>query len=150
MYSCGPTVYRHAHVGNLRTYLLADLIRRNAEHRHHLAVLACQNITGVRPCQTPPAAGPPADEGATAGPAANGPASNGPGGEEDKVLAQARAEGRTALEVARFYEDAFRADCSALNRRPAEHSPRASDWIGLMIDMIAGLIEAGHAYPTPA
>lgn len=124
MYSCGPTVYRYAHVGNLRTYLLADLIRRNAEHRHHLTVLTCQNITDV---------GHLAEEGAG----------------EDKVLAQARAEGRTALELARFYEDAFRADCSALNLRPAEHSPRASEWIGLMIDMIAGLIEAGRAYPAP-
>ncbi len=126
MYSCGPTVYRYAHVGNLRSYLLADLIRRNAEHRHHLAVLTCQNITDV---------GHLADDGDSSG--------------EDKVLAQARAEGRTALELARFYEDAFRADCSALNLRPADHSPRASEWIDMMIDMIAGLIEAGHAYPAP-
>jgi cysteinyl-tRNA synthetase len=128
MYSCGPTVYRYAHVGNLRTYLLADLIRRNAEHRHHLAVLTCQNITDV-------------------GHLADGGASEDAG--EDKVLAQARAQGGTAPELARFYEDAFRADCSALNLRPAEHSPRASERTGLMIDMIAGLIEAGHAYPAP-
>src|SRR5258707_4419478 len=128
MYSCGPTVYRYAHAGNLRTYLLADLIRRNAEHRHHLTVLTCQNITDV---------GHLAEEGA------------GEESGEDKVLAQARAEGRTALELARVYEDAFRGDLSALNLRPAEHSPRASEWIGLMIDMIAGLIEAGHAYPAP-
>jgi cysteinyl-tRNA synthetase len=128
MYSCGPTVYRHAHVGNLRTFLLADLIRRNAEHRHRLSVLTCQNITDVGHL----AEGRGADESG-----------------EDKVLAQARAEGRSALELARFYEDAFRADCSALNLRPAEHSPRASEWITLMIDMIARLIEAGHAYPAP-
>jgi cysteinyl-tRNA synthetase len=128
MYSCGPTVYRHAHVGNLRTFLLADLIRRNAEHRHRLLVLTCQNITDVGHL----AEGRGADESG-----------------EDKVLAQARAEGRSALELARFYEDAFRADCSALNLRPAEHSPRASEWITLMIDMIARLIEAGHAYPAP-
>src|SRR5258708_6739745 len=147
MYSCGPTVYRYGHVGNLRSYLLADLIRRNAEHRHHLPVLTCQNITDV---------GHLADDSATNGPATNGPATNGPATNgpatdpdgEDKVLAQARAEGRTALELARFYEDAFRADCSALNLRPAEHLPRASEWVGLMIDMIAELIEAGHAYPT--
>ncbi|HEX4660276.1 MAG TPA: cysteine--tRNA ligase [Streptosporangiaceae bacterium] len=124
MYSCGPAAYRYAHVGNLRAYLLADLIRRNAEHRHHLAVLACQNVTDV---------GDLADEEARG----------------DQVLAEARAEGRTALELARVYEGAFRADCSALNLRPAEHSPRASEWTGLMIEMIAGLIEAGHAYPTP-
>ena len=106
MYTCGPTVYRSAHVGNLRSYLLADLIRRNAEHRHHLAVLACQNITDV-------------------GHLTGDDASDSSG--EDKVLAQARAEGRTPLELARFYEGAFRADCSALNLRPAEHSPRASE-----------------------
>ena len=128
MYSCGPTVYRYAHVGNLRTFLLADLIRRNAEHRHRLSVLTCQNITDV-------------------GHLADGRDTEESG--EDKVLAQARAEGRTALELARFYEDAFRADCSALNLRPAEHSPRASEWITLMINLIARLIEAGHAYPAP-
>ena len=46
VYSCGPTVYRPAHVGNLRSYLLADLIRRTAE-RHRLLVTSCQNITDV-------------------------------------------------------------------------------------------------------
>src|SRR6266581_4215151 len=46
MYTCGPTVYRAAHVGNLRSYLLSDLIRRNAE-RHQLTVVVCQNITDV-------------------------------------------------------------------------------------------------------
>jgi cysteinyl-tRNA synthetase len=128
MYSCGPTVYRFAHVGNLRTFLLADLIRRNAEHRHHLLVLTCQNITDV-------------------GHLADGRGTEESG--EDKILAQARAEGRPALELARFYEDTFRADCAALNFRPAEHSPRASEWITLMIGMIARLIETGHAYPAP-
>jgi cysteinyl-tRNA synthetase len=137
MYSCGPTVYRYAHVGNLRTYLLADLIRRNAEHRHHLTVLTCQNITDV---------GHLIDDAAAAEGAAPGATSR---DGEDKILAQARAEGRTALELARFYERAFVADCSALNLRPAEHSPRASEAIGLMTDMISRLIEAGHAYPAP-
>src|SRR5216683_8090815 len=91
MYACGPTVYRAAHVGNLRSYLLADLIRRTAE-RHRLTVVVCQNITDV---------GHLADDGETD-----------PAG-EDKILAQARAEGKTALEIARHYEDAFRADCDA-------------------------------------
>ena len=128
MYSCGPTVYRPAHVGNLRSYLLADLIRRNAEHRHHLVVLTCQNITDVGHLTDDDAADP-------AG--------------EDKILAQARAEGRAPLELARFYERAFLADCSALNLRPAEHLPRASEGIGLMTAMISRLIETGHAYPAP-
>jgi len=133
IYSCGPTVYRYAHVGNLRTYLLGDLIRRNAEHRHSVTVLTCQNITDV---------GHPIDDGA---------ANDGAAGQdgEDKILAQARAEGRPAAELSRFYEDAFRADCSALNLRPADQSPRASEWIGLMTELIARLIASGHAYPTP-
>jgi cysteinyl-tRNA synthetase len=126
MYACGPTVYRFAHVGNLRTFLLPDLIRRNAE-RHHLSVIVCQNITDV---------GHLADDG-EADPAG-----------EDKILAQARAEGRSALEVARFYEDAFRADSAALNIAPPDYAPRASDSIDLMIEMISTLIETGHAYPT--
>jgi cysteinyl-tRNA synthetase len=124
MYSCGPAACRRAHVGDLRAYLLADLIRRNAEHRHHLAALTCQNIVDV---------GQQAEDGDA----------------EDSVRAQARADGMTALEMARLHEDAFRADCSALNLRPAEHSPRASEWIAPVTGMIAGLIEAGHAYPAP-
>ncbi len=127
-YSCGPTVYRHAHVGNLRSYLLDDLIRRNAEYRHGLTVLSCQNITDV---------GHLADGGAS-----------GPDG-EDKVLAQARAEGVGPAELARFYEDAFRADCAALNLRPPESWPRASEFVGQMTGLIARLIETGHAYATP-
>ena len=124
MYTCGPTVYRHAHVGNLRSYLLSDLIRRTAELRG-LQVTVCQNITDV---------------GNLAGDSEIDPEG------EDKVLAQARAEGKSALEVARFYEQAFRSDLAALNVRPAEHSPRASESIPLMIEMIARLIESGNAY----
>jgi cysteinyl-tRNA synthetase len=148
MYSCGPTVYRPAHVGNLRSYLLADLIRRNAERRHHLTILTCQNITDVGHLTDDDTA---SDDTASDGAANDGAANDGAAGPagEDKILAQARAEGRAPLELARFYERAFLADCSALNLRPAEHSPRASEGIGLMIDMISRLIETGHAYPAP-
>ncbi|GIH91446.1 cysteine--tRNA ligase [Planobispora siamensis] len=127
MYTCGPTVYRHAHVGNLRSYLLSDLIRRIAE-RQRLRVTVCRNITDV---------GHLVDD-----------AEIDPTG-EDKVLAQARAEGRAWQEIARFYEEAFTADTAALNMRPPEHSPRASETIDLMVEMIAKLIEKGHAYATP-
>jgi cysteinyl-tRNA synthetase len=127
VYTCGPTVYRYAHVGNLRSYLLSDLIRRVAERRGR-RVTVCQNITDV---------GHLTDD---SDPDASG---------EDKVLTQARAEGRTALEIARHYEDAFRADLDALNIRPADYSPRASESIELMIDLIARLIDSGHAYPAP-
>ncbi|SEG98808.1 cysteinyl-tRNA synthetase [Nonomuraea solani] len=125
MYTCGPTVYRYAHVGNLRTYVLSDLIRRTLERRR-VRVVACQNITDVGHLVDDTA-----DEG------------------EDKILAQARAERRSPLEVARFYEDAFKSDTNALNVRPPEHTPRASETIDLMIELIAGLIEKGHAYAVP-
>ncbi|MFF5206793.1 cysteine--tRNA ligase [Streptosporangium sp. NPDC000396] len=127
MYTCGPTVYRYAHVGNLRSYLLSDLIRRVGERRG-IRVVVCRNITDV---------GHLVDD-----------AEIDPDG-EDKILAQARAEGRTWLEIARSYEEAFRADTATLNIRPPEHSPRATETIGLMIEMIAKLIEKRHAYATP-
>jgi cysteinyl-tRNA synthetase len=119
MYTCGPTVYRQAHVADLRTYLIADLIRRNAERRHHIGVLTCENVADV-------------------GHLADGAADEEP-----------REDGRTTQELGRFHEDAFRADCSALNLRPADQSPRASESIATIIDVIAALVEAGHAYPAP-
>jgi cysteinyl-tRNA synthetase len=124
MYTCGPTVYRFAHVGNMRSYLLSDLIRRNAE-RHGLSVIVCQNITDVGHLADDEQIDP---EG------------------EDKILAQARAEGKPALEIARFYEDAFLADCKALNIAPPDFAPRASESIELMTDLIGKLIDGGHAY----
>ncbi len=124
MYTCGPTVYRFAHVGNFRSYLFADLVRRVVE-RHGARAVVCQNITDV---------GHLVDD-----------AEIDPTG-EDKVLAQARAEGRSSLEIARFYEEAFRSDALALNLRPPEHTPRATETIDLMIELIAKLIEKGHAY----
>jgi cysteinyl-tRNA synthetase len=127
IYACGPTVYRFAHVGNLRTFVLPDLIRRNAE-RHGRPVITCQNITDVGHLTDDSAIDP---EG------------------EDKILAQARAEGKSALDVAQFYESAFWADCAALNIAPPDYAPRASESIDLMIDMIGKLIATGHAYPTP-
>jgi cysteinyl-tRNA synthetase len=120
MYSCGPAVDRRAHVGDLRTYLLDDLIRRNAERRHHLMVLSAQGI---------------ADAGYVTGGSARGEAGGAAGG--------------GPAELARNNEEAFRADCSALNLLPAEQSPLASESIALITDMIAGLIDSGHAYPTP-
>jgi cysteinyl-tRNA synthetase len=126
MYSCGPTVYRPAHVGNLRAYLLPDLIRRNAE-RHGLSVVVCQQVTDV---------GHLVDD-----------AESDPGG-EDKILAEAAASGASALEIARRHEEAFRADSDGLNLLPPDFAPRASESIELMIDMISSLIAAGHAYPV--
>jgi cysteinyl-tRNA synthetase len=123
MYACGPTVYRYAHLGNMRTFMLPDLIRRNAE-RHGLSVLVCQNITDVGHLAD--------DQGDQAG--------------EDKILAQAREEDKTGLAVARFYENAYRADSAALNILPPDYAPRASESIDLIIAMITQLIGTGHAY----
>jgi cysteinyl-tRNA synthetase len=65
---------------------------------------------------------------------------------EDKLLAQARAEDKSPFAIARFYEQAFHRDLAALNVRPADAYPRASEWIEAMIGLIARLIDKGHAY----
>jgi cysteinyl-tRNA synthetase len=128
VYACGPTVYRYAHVGNLRTFLLTDLVVRVAAEVHGLRPRVVQNITDVGHLQDDRDIDP---EGA------------------DKVLAAARAEGRSALDLARHYEDAFHADTAALGIRPADVYPRASESIELMIDLVARLIDGGHAYQGP-
>ncbi len=138
LYACGPTVYRYVHVGNLRAFLLPDLIRRVAE-RHGLRVTSVQNITDVGHLADDTDIGDGPDPGAGQGPT--------PG--EDKVLAQARAEGKSALEIARHYEEAFHGDLAALNIHPAGRHPRASECIGLMVDLIERLLDSGHAYRTP-
>ncbi len=124
VYACGPTVYRYAHVGNLRTFLLTDLLRRTVERRG-VRVKLVQNITDV---------GHLADDSAVD--------STG----EDKLLAQARLEDKSPFVIARFYEDAFHRDLALLNVRPADAYPRASEWIDSMVRLIAQLIEKEHAY----
>jgi len=120
MYCCGPTVYRDAHVGNLRTFMLADLISR-------VAVLGgvktklIQNITDVGHMS----------ENFTG---------------DDKILAQATIERKSPLEIARKYEEKFHHDLSLLNIGMADSYPRASECIDLMQSMIADLIEKGFAY----
>jgi cysteinyl-tRNA synthetase len=124
VYACGPTVYRYAHVGNLRTFLLTDLIRRTAELQG-LRVQLVQNITDVGHLQ---------DDSEID---ASG---------EDKLLAQARLENKDPFAVARFYEDAFHRDLSLLNVQPADAYPRASECIDLMLRLIEKLVEKGDAY----
>ena len=124
VYACGPTVYRDAHVGNLRTFLLSDLIRRTAETRG-LRVHLVMNITDV-------------------GHLADDTSLDATG--EDKLLAQARREDKSPFAIARFYEQGFHRDLALLNIRPAEAYPRASEWIESMIELISRLVDAGHAY----
>ena len=125
IYACGPTVYRSQHVGNLRTFLLGDLIVRAGEVLHSWRSTLVQNITDV---------GHLADDTGIelAG--------------EDKMLLAARQENRDPFEIARHYEQEFREDCLSLNIRPADVYPRASESIDLMIDLISRLIDKGHAY----
>ncbi|MSX13624.1 MAG: cysteine--tRNA ligase, partial [Actinobacteria bacterium] len=130
IYACGPTVYRDAHVGNMRTFLLTDLIRRTAEFSK-VQVRLVQNITDV---------GHMADDTGLGG------VDEGQADTEDRVLQQAAIEGRGALDVARQYEARFHQDLAALNIYPADAYPRASESIELMIELISKLLESNNAY----
>ena len=120
MYCCGPTVYRDAHVGNLRTFLLSDLIARIAM-LEGMKVHAVQNITDV---------GHMSEDFV----------------EHDKMLEQSKVEKVDPFEVARKYEDRFHVDLKRLNITPANQYPRASESIQLMQEMIQKLIDSGFAY----
>jgi len=120
MYCCGPTVYRDAHVGNLRTFLLSDLIARvvqlNGSHPYLI-----QNITDV---------------GHMSEDFVN----------DDKMLTQAKLEKIDPFEIARKYEAKFHQDLADLNIVPAAGYPRASESIDLMLTLIGKLIDADFAY----
>jgi cysteinyl-tRNA synthetase len=122
MYTCGPTVYRYAHIGNLRTFLLADLLRRALE-ADGIQVRQVQNITDV---------GHMVDERFDRG--------------EDRMLVSARLEDRSPAEIAAHYTEAFLADAAAFNLRPAAAYPRASEYVPQMQELVAKLLEGGHAY----
>ena len=124
MYTCGPTVYRHAHIGNLRAYLVADWLRRLLE-AHGYRVRQVKNITDVGHMR---------QEMLERG--------------EDKVIAAALAEGKTPAEIARFYTDAFMADEARLNIFPAHVFPRASETVPEMVEMTRALVEKGYAYES--
>src|SRR5258706_16050009 len=112
MYSCGPTVYRYIHIGNLRTFTMADWLRRTFEYRG-LEVLHIKNITDVGHMRQEMV-----DRG------------------EDKMLAQARKEGKTSLQIAQFYTEAFHRDEARLNILPAHIFSRATDHIPEMIAIV--------------
>jgi cysteinyl-tRNA synthetase len=123
IYACGPTVYRDQHVGNMRSYLLPDLIARVARRRK-LRVDLVVNITDVGHLVD--------DSVADTG--------------DDKLATQAAAEQRSIAEVAAHYEAAFHADLAALNITPARSYPKASESIPLMLDLTATLVAKGNAY----
>jgi cysteinyl-tRNA synthetase len=122
MYTCGPTVYRYAHIGNLRSFLLADLVRRALE-AGGVEVRQVQNITDV-------------------GHMTNEEFDRG----EDRMLVSARLEDKSPAEIAAYYTEAFLRDAAALNLRPAASYPRASDYVPQMLELVARLLERGHAY----
>ncbi|MGK2850524.1 MAG: cysteine--tRNA ligase [Candidatus Limnocylindrales bacterium] len=126
MYTCGPTVYRYAHVGNLRSYLRADVLRRVLLY-HGLDVLHVKNITDVGHLR---------DERFDRG--------------EDRMLVQAGLEDRSSAEIADAYEAAFHADEAAVNILPAHVFPRATEHIPEMLALAEALQDAGHAYASPA
>src|SRR3972149_6627177 len=122
VYTCGPTVYRFVHIGNLRTYLLTDLLLRAVPFAG-LTPFSVQNITDMghmhqdRLEQT-----------------------------EDKVIAAARAAGKTAREIAEFFTEAFFRDCRRMNFLPADVYPRASEHVAEMIAIARELERKGAAY----
>ena len=120
MYCCGPTVYRDAHVGNLRTFLLSDLIAR-VVRLNGLTPYLIQNITDV---------------GHMSEDFVN----------DDKMLSQAKLEKVDPFEIARKYEARFHTDLAALNIQPAAAYPRASKSIDMMLELIGRLVSAGFAY----
>ncbi|HLY31372.1 MAG TPA: cysteine--tRNA ligase, partial [Ktedonobacterales bacterium] len=122
MYSCGPTVYRFIHIGNLRTFTMADWIRRTLTYLG-LHVTHIKNITDVGHMRQEVL-----DRG------------------EDKMLSQARKEGKSPWEIAAFYTEAFHNDERELNILPAHVFPRATDHIAEMIAMTERLLERGYAY----
>jgi cysteinyl-tRNA synthetase len=122
MYTCGPTVYRYAHVGNLRNYLLADIIRRALLVRGY-DVFHVKNITDVGHLR---------DERFDRG--------------EDRMLVAAKLEDRSPEEIARAYEAAFHEDEALVNILPAHVFPRATEHVPETVALAERLVELGFAY----
>jgi cysteinyl-tRNA synthetase len=126
MYTCGPTVYRFAHVGNLRSNLLADLIRRVLLY-HGLEVIHVKNITDVGHLREDEF-----DRG------------------EDRMLVSAGLEHKSTAEIADAYEAAFHADEALVNILPAHVFPRATEHIPEMVELAEALEDKGLAYLSDA
>ncbi len=122
IYTCGPTVYRYAHIGNLRTYTFADLLVRSLQYLGY-DTHQVMNITDV---------GHLTDDSFDRG--------------EDKMLVSARLEKKSPEEIAAHYTDAFMQDARMLNITPAREYPRATSFIPQMQEIIGKLIDKGHAY----
>ena len=121
MYTCGPTVYHFAHIGNLRSYIMEDVLEKSLRYVGY-DVKRVMNITDVGHLSSD------ADTG------------------EDKMLKGAKREHKTVMEIAQFYTDAFFEDCRKLNiKRPDVVEP-ATNCIDEFIHMVEALLEKGYAY----
>ncbi len=123
MYSCGPTVYSYAHIGNFRTYVFVDTLRRVIKY-NGFELKHVMNITDVGHLESD------ADEG------------------EDKMEKAARKENRDPYEIAKFYTDAFLKDMDRLNIQRPEIITKATDNIEQMIEYVQEIIKNGYAYET--
>ncbi|MDZ7795185.1 MAG: cysteine--tRNA ligase [Spirochaetia bacterium] len=123
MYTCGPTVYNYAHIGNLRTYVSEDLLRRTLEYVGY-EVEHVMNVTDVGHLTDD------ADEG------------------EDKMVKSSRESGRSVWDIAQFYTDAFFLDIDNLNIRRPSITCKATDHIGDMVGLIKKIEQNGHTYES--
>ena len=121
IYTCGPTVYHYAHIGNLRTYMMEDILDRYMRYLGY-DVKRVMNITDV---------GHLTSDGDTG---------------DDKMLKGAKREKKTVMEIAKFYTDAFFEDCKKLNIRIPDVIEPATSCIDDFINVISSLIEKGYAY----
>ncbi len=121
IYTCGPTVYHYAHIGNLRTYIMEDILDRYLRFSGY-DVTRVMNITDVGHLTSD------ADTG------------------EDKMLKGAKREKKTVMQIAQFYTDCFFEDCKKLNIRRPEIVQPATGCIDEFIHVISSLIEKGYAY----
>ena len=121
MYTCGPTVYHFAHIGNLRSYIMEDILDRYLRYSGY-NLKRVMNITDVGHLTSD------ADEG------------------EDKMLKGAKREHKTVMEIAKFYTDAFFDDCAKLNIRTPDVVEPATNCIDDYIKIISRLMDTGYAY----
>ena len=121
MYTCGPTVYHFAHIGNLRSYIMEDVLEKELRYEGY-NVKRVMNITDVGHLSSD------ADTG------------------EDKMLKGAKREHKTVMEIAKFYTDAFFSDCDKLNIKTPDVVEPATNCIDEFIKMISSLLEKGYAY----
>ena len=121
MYTCGPTVYHFAHIGNLRSYIMEDVLEKYLRYSG-LDVKRVMNITDVGHLSSD------ADTG------------------EDKMIKGAKREHKTVMEIAKYYTDAFFEDCEKLNIKTPDVVEPATGCIDKFIQMISVLLEKGYAY----